>query len=118
MQNLDIVMAPVIAKSIGIRKLKLIDVNSAVSTIAVIGIFWDAARKAAAPTMAKAPKWVPGKGKLQIPPSTTARRTPLAREGVSKPPSAPALKVDHTIIIRNTNRIAANWTPMTSVNPS
>jgi hypothetical protein len=74
--------------------------------MAVSGIFCADAKNAAAPIIAKAPSGGPGHIKLQIAPSNTASKAPLARDGVNMPPCAPALRLDQTISVLSSSKTA------------
>src|SRR5471030_1954099 len=103
-------MDPLTANRIGIKKSCPTRVNSMMSTTAVIGIFMDEARNAAAPMIAKAPSDVPGQKIFHTPPRIQASSAPLDNPGVSKPPCAPARNVPQVISTFPTSNTAANIT--------
>ncbi|MNT02821.1 hypothetical protein D3C72_1373310 [compost metagenome] len=76
--------------------------------MAVSGMRMDEARKAAAPTMAKAPGGEAGHARLHTPPNTTASDAPMAMAGVSRPPSAPARSVPAVTATLKTSSVAAS----------
>ena len=78
----------------------------------MIGMLIDEARKAAAPTIAKAPSGGPGQTTDHRPPRTIASRAPFERLGVSNPPPAPARNELAVIATFNTTSITAD--PMLS----